>query len=165
MRVSRFLFWFWMGKRCCTLKSNCSYILMLHFLFNNFCHRTISVPKRQNPLPLLLVKLRNRALKFLVHFSLVCLGECPKLHEKWLPIGQGIWGSISHPSGMLWRPFRGHFLQILQPKGVFRSLFLCISCIYETSKPLPVAKEWQSQWEGVLTFRTLIVKPMGRCFQ
>ena len=80
-------------------------------------------------------------------------------------MGQGIWGSISHPSGMLWRPFRGRFLQILQPKGVFRSLFLCISCIYETSKPLPVAKGWQLQWEGVLTFRTLIVKAMGRCFQ
>ena len=43
----------------------------------------------------------------------------------------------------------GRFLQILQPKGFFRSLFLCISCIYETSKPLPVAKERQSQWEGV----------------
>ena len=43
---------------------------------------TISVPKRQNPFLLHLVKLRNRALKFLVHFSLVCLGKYPKPHEK-----------------------------------------------------------------------------------
>ena len=78
--------------------------------------------------------------------------------------GRGSGGSISHPSGMLWRPFGGHFLQILQPKRVFRSLFLCISCIYETSKPVPVAKGWQLQWERVLTFRTLIVKAMGTCF-
>ena len=30
---------------------------------------------RQNPFALHLVKLRNRALKFLVHFSLVCLAK------------------------------------------------------------------------------------------
>ena len=83
----------------------------------------ISGTNPQNPFPLYLVKLRNRALKFLVHFSLVCLGKYPKPHEKWLPMGQGIWGSISHPSGMLWRPFRDRFLQILQPKGVFRIEF------------------------------------------
>ena len=36
----------------------------------------ISVPNRQkNPFQLLLVKLRNRALKFLVHFTLVCFGK------------------------------------------------------------------------------------------
>ena len=42
----------------------------------------------------------------------------------WGP-GQGIWRSISHPSGtgMFWRPFKGCFLQILQPKGVFRIEF------------------------------------------
>ena len=38
--------------------------------------------KRQNTVPLYLVKLRNRALKFLVHFSLVCLAKYPKPHEK-----------------------------------------------------------------------------------
>ena len=106
---------------------------------------------RQNPFPLYLVKLRNRALKFLVHFSLVCLGKYPKAHEKWSQMEKPIWGSISHPSGMLWRPFRGRFLQILQPKGVFWSPFLCISCIYKLSKPLPVANEWHLQWAGVLT--------------
>ena len=95
--------------------------------FNDFTRMVIislfiSVPKRQNPFPLLLVKLRNRALKFLVHFSLVCLvAKYPKRHEKWLPMGQGIWGSIFHPSGMLWRPIGSRFLQILQPKGVFRT--------------------------------------------
>ena len=86
---------------------------------------------------------------------------------KWLPIGQWIWGSISYPSRMLWWPFRGRFLQILKPKGVFWSPFLCISCIYKLSKPLPVANEWQLQWEGVLTICTLIVNAMGRgvlCF-
>ena len=77
--------------------------------------------------------------------------KVPQTPWKWLPIGQGIWGSFSHPSDMLWRPFRGHFLQILLPKGVFRSLFLCIYCFYKLSKPLPVANEWQPQREGVLT--------------
>ena len=42
----------------------------------------ISVANRQNPFPFLLVKLRNGALKFLVYFSLVCLGKYPKAHEK-----------------------------------------------------------------------------------
>ena len=42
----------------------------------------ISVAKRQNPFPLHLVKLRNRAFKFLVHSSLVCLAKYPKPHEK-----------------------------------------------------------------------------------
>ena len=83
----------------------------------------ISGAKRQNTFPLILVKLRNRALKFLVHFSLVCLGKYPKAHEKWSQMEKPIWGSIFHPSGMVWRPFRGRFLQILQPKRVFRSLF------------------------------------------
>ena len=32
---------------------------------------------RQNPFPLHLVKLRNRALKFLIHFSLVCQAKYP----------------------------------------------------------------------------------------
>ena len=44
--------------------------------------KKISGTNHQNPFPLYLVKLRNRALKFLVHFSLVCLGKCPKAHEK-----------------------------------------------------------------------------------
>ena len=42
----------------------------------------ISVANRENPFLLHLVKLRNSALKFLVHFSLVCLGKYPKAHEK-----------------------------------------------------------------------------------
>ena len=125
----------------------------------------ISVANSQNPFSLHLVKLRNRALKFLVHFSLVCLGKCPKAYEKWSQIEKRIWGSIFHPSGMLWGPFRGRFLQVLQPKGVFWSPFLCISCIYKSSKPLPVANEWQLQWEGVQTICTLIVNAMGRGFQ
>ena len=125
---------------------------------------TKSVANRQNPFSLHLVKLRNRALKFLVHFSLVCLGKYPKAHEKWSQMEKPIWGSISHPSGMLWRPFRGRFLQILQPKGVFWSPFLCISCIYKLSKPLPVANEWQLQWEGVLTICSSLLNAMGRGF-
>ena len=36
---------------------------------------------RQNPFALHLVKLRNRALKFLVHFSLVCLAKYSKSQE------------------------------------------------------------------------------------
>ena len=28
-----------------------------------------------------------------------------------------IWGFVFHPLGMVWRTFRGHFLQILQAKG------------------------------------------------
>ena len=57
----------------------------------------ISVANRQNPFPFLLVKLRNGALKFLVYFSLVCLGKYPKVHEKWSQMGKPIWGSIFHP--------------------------------------------------------------------
>ena len=36
---------------------------------------------------------------------------------------------------------------------------------YKSSKPLPVANEWQLQWEGVQTICTLIVNAMGRGFQ
>ena len=50
------------------------------------------------------------------------------------------------------------FCKFCNQKGFFRSPFLCISCIYKMSKPLPVAKGWQLQWEGVLTFHTSIVK-------
>ena len=42
----------------------------------------ISVANIQNPFPLHLVKLRNRALKFLVLISLVCQAKYPKAHEK-----------------------------------------------------------------------------------
>ena len=122
----------------------------------------ISVANSQNPFSLHLVKLRNRALKFLVHFSLVCLGKCPKAHEKWSQMEKPIWGSIFHPSGMLWRPFGGRFLQVLQPKGVFRSLFLCIYCFYKSSKPLPGANEWQTHREGVLTICGFIVNSQLR---
>ena len=31
IRVSRFIFWFWMGKKCCTFKSNLSTPLFVHF--------------------------------------------------------------------------------------------------------------------------------------
>ena len=51
---------------------------------------------------------------------------------------------------MVWGPFRSRFLPILEPKGVFRSLFLCIYCIYKLSKPLLVPNEWKLEWEGVL---------------
>ena len=127
----------------------------------------ISVANIQNPFSVHLVKLRKRALKFLAHFSLVCLGKCPKAHEKWSQMEKLIWGYIFHPSGMLWRPFGGRFLRVLHPKGVFRSLFLRISCFYKSSKPLSGANApgrgfddlwlyskctgkgfWQ--WEGVL---------------
>ena len=127
----------------------------------------ISVANLQNPFSVHLVKLRKRALKFLAHFSLVCLGKCPKAHEKWSQMEKLIWGYIFHPSGMLWRPFGGRFLRVLHPKGVFRSLFLRISCFYKSSKPLSGANApgrgfddlwlyskctgkgfWQ--WEGVL---------------
>ena len=69
------------------------------------------------PLPVVLVKMRNRALKFLVHFSLICQAKYPKPHEKWSPMGLGIWGSISHPSCMLWRPFRGRLCKFWNEKG------------------------------------------------
>ena len=127
----------------------------------------ISVANIQNPFSVHLVKLRKRALKFLAHFSLVCLGKCPKAYEKWSQMEKLIWGYIFHPSGMLWRPFGGRFLRVLHPKGVFRSLFLRISCFYKSSKPLSGANApgrgfddlwlyskctgkgfWQ--WEGVL---------------
>ena len=42
----------------------------------------ISVPKHQNTVPLLLVKLRYRALKFLVHFNLVLGTKVPQMHSK-----------------------------------------------------------------------------------
>ena len=61
----------------------------------------ISVANIQNPFPLHLVKLRNRALKFLVLISLVCLEKYPKAHEKWSQMEKPIWGSIFHPLGML----------------------------------------------------------------
>ena len=130
-------------------------------------YNAISVANLQNPFSVHLVKLRKRALKFLAHFSLVCLGKCPKAHEKWSQMEKLIWGYIFHPSGMLWRPFGGRFLRVLHPKGVFRSLFLRISCFYKSSKPLSGANApgrgfddlwlyskctgkgfWQ--WEGVL---------------
>ena len=76
-------------------------------------HAYISVAKRQNTVPLYLVKLRNRALKFLVHFSLVCLAKYPKPHEKWLPMGQGIWGvhfpSFRHALEAIWGSFSANF--------------------------------------------------------
>ena len=107
----------WSQSKCCF---TCLWSQLDLVVFKNSKnYSTISVANRQNPFPLHLVKLRNRALKFLVHFSLVCLGKCPKAHEKWSQMEKPIWGSISQPSGMLWRPFRGRFLQILQPKGVF----------------------------------------------
>ena len=56
----------------------------------------ISVPKRQNLFPFVLVKLRNRALIFLVHFSLVCLGNrIPKPMK--MPNGAGNLG-VHFPS-------------------------------------------------------------------
>ena len=42
----------------------------------------ISVPKRQNPVPLHLVKLTYGALKFLVHFSLLLPTKVPQRHSK-----------------------------------------------------------------------------------
>ena len=48
-----------------------------------------------------------------------------------------IWGSIFHPSGMVWRPIKGLFLKILVSKGIFRCLFICI---YKLSKPLLLRK-------------------------
>ena len=103
-------------------------------------HYYISGTNRQNPFPLYLVKLRNRALKFLVHFSLVCLGKYPKAHEKWYQTEKPIWGSISHPSGMLWRPFRGRFLQILQPKGFSEAYFSVFPAFMKRLNPFPLHK-------------------------
>ena len=81
-----------------------------------------------------LVKLRKRALKFLAHFSLVCLGKCPKAYEKWSQMEKLIWGYIFHPSGMLWRPFGGRFLQVLRPKGVFSSHLLLLQIVKTPSR-------------------------------
>ena len=41
-----------------------------------------AVPKRQNPVPLHFVKLRFRALKFLVHFSSVLPTKVPQKQSK-----------------------------------------------------------------------------------
>ena len=51
-------------------------IIIINIIIN------ISVPKRQNPAPLYLVKLRYRALKFLVHFSSVLLFKVPQRQFK-----------------------------------------------------------------------------------
>ena len=59
---------------------------------------TISGTNYQNTFPLHLVKLRNRALKFLVHFSLVCLAKYPKAHEKWSQMGKANLGIHFPPS-------------------------------------------------------------------
>ena len=48
----------------------------------SLCGKSISVPNRQNPFPLVLVKLRYRALKFLVHFNLVLGTKVPQMHTK-----------------------------------------------------------------------------------
>ena len=45
-------------------------------------HRYISVPKRQNPVPLHFVRLRYTALKFSVHFSSVLPTKVPQKQSK-----------------------------------------------------------------------------------
>ena len=68
----------------------------------------ISVPKRQSPFLFILVKMRKRALKFLVHFSLVCLGNrIPKPMK--MPNGAGNLG-VHFPSFRPYRRSRGRFL-------------------------------------------------------
>ena len=123
-----------------------------------------SVANRQNPFPLHLVKLRNRALKFLVHFSLVCLAKYPKPHEKWLPMGQGIWGSISHPSGMLWRPFRGLFWHFLQQKPVLSDQYFRFWLHLWNVNSGSRWKSMKFQWEPTLTFYTLLLSAVKTCF-
>ena len=71
-------------KVCCLSKLLCQSVqdtaCLSHSLLNSLWIQ-ISIANRQNPFPLHLVKLRNRALKFLVQFSLVCLAKYPKRHE------------------------------------------------------------------------------------
>ena len=107
--------------------------------------------KTSKPLPVPLGKAQKQGFKVFCSFHLALPSKIPQSHEKWLPMGQGIQRSIFHPSGMVWRPFRGCFLQILETKGVCRSLFLCIYCIYKTSKPLPVPNVWKLGREVFLT--------------
>ena len=49
---------------------------------HNILSLCISVPKRQNPVPLHLVKMRYRALKFLVHFNSVLPTKVPQRQSK-----------------------------------------------------------------------------------
>ena len=53
------------------------------------------------------------------------------------------------------------FCKFCDQKGFSAAIY----CFYKSSKPLPVANEWQTQREGVLTICALIVNAMGRGFQ
>ena len=124
-------------------------------MIENTAPTNMSAPNRQNHFPLLLVKLRNTALKFLVHFSWVsqvCLAKYPKPHEKWLPIGQGIWGSISHPSAMLWRPLGIVFCKFCNQKGFSEAYSSVFTAFTNCQNPFPLQKSGKCNGKGFWPF-------------
>ena len=73
-----------------------------------------------------------------------------KASEKWLRMGRGTCRTISHALSMVISLF-GLFCEVFAMKSCFQRPFSSISCIFNLSKHLPIAKKWQIQWEGVLT--------------
>ena len=97
--------------------------------------------------------------------ALFCILKCHKPHEKWLPTGQGIWGSISHPSGMLWRPFRGRFWHFLQQKPVLSDQYFRFWLHLWNVNSGSRWKSMKFQWEPDLTCYTLLLSAMKTCFK
>ena len=98
----------------------------------------MSVANRQNPFPLFLVKLRNRALKFLVHFSLVWLAKYPKPHGSDFQWGRGSGG----PFSILQACFGGHlgvlFCKFCNQKGFSEAFSFVFPAFTNCQNPFPL---------------------------
>ena len=111
-----------------------------------------SVANNQNPFPLYLVKLRNRALKFLVHFSLVCLGKYPKpmkSDHKWKSQSGG-------PFSILQACFGGHlgvvFCKFCNQKGFSEAFFSVFPAFTNRQNPFPVQMSGKRTGKGFWRF-------------
>ena len=82
--------------------------------------------------------------------------------EKWSHMGEGLKGTILHALDMVLGYF-GAFCEFFAMKSCFQRPFSSISCIFNSSKHLPIAKKWQFQPEGVLTNCNL-AKSDGKVF-
>lgn len=90
----------------------------------------------------------------LLVFGLFHLSLPRKVHQspwKVLTIRESLWGTIYHALGMVFRLFRGVFCAFFAMRTCFQRQFSSISCIFNSSKHVTVAKKWQKRRERVLT--------------
>ena len=116
-----------------------------------YCIWIISVPLCQNTFPSRLIKQRYGPFQFLAYLTTVCQGKSTKALEKCSPIRESLWGNIFHALGMVFRLFRDIFVYFFAMRPCFQRPFSSISCIFTSSKHVPIAKKWQKRRERVLT--------------